>query len=136
MKMITSPGNAANGQVGSGLIALLVATSLLSMGCGESFLEPEPKSFLAPENVLTSEEGLEGLLVNQNKMLRWEYYGGHMPILTEYYFTDIAVCAGASRESVWPHNMVTQVVPTGGSWVANGVCKFFAVRNRPERGLC
>jgi len=88
------------------------------MGCGESFLEPEPKSFLAPENVLTSEEGLEGLLVNQNKMLRWEYYGGHMPILTEYYFTDIAVCAGASRESVWPHNMVTQVVPTGGSWVA------------------
>lgn len=91
------------------MIALLIT---LGVGCNESFLEPDPKSFLSPENVLTDKVGMEGLLVNLNERLRTEYYGGHASILSEYYFTDIAICVGAGREPVWPHDLVSQFTPT------------------------
>ena len=109
--------NTLNGQGAPLLVILLAAVALLNAGCDESFLKPEPKSFLSPDNVLTEKEGLEGLSVNLNEMLRTEYYGGHMEMLTEYYFTDIAVCAGSAQEAVWVHDMTTQLTPTSGEVV-------------------
>lgn len=94
------------------LAVLLVAVAFLSAGCSDSFLAPEPKSFLTSE-VLSEKEGLEAVLVDLNSALRAEYHGAHMPMLTEYYFSDIAVSAGSAQESVWPHDLVNQLTPTG-----------------------
>ena len=95
------------------LAVLLLGLATLTAGCGESFLAPEPKSFLTPENTFTSQQGLQAVLTTSNKQLRSEYYGAHQPILTEYYFTDLGVSAGGSQETVWPRDMSTQITPTG-----------------------
>lgn len=52
-------------------IALLVSLS----ACSDSFLEPEPKSFFAPENVYLDKEGLEALLVTMKRNLLSEHEG-------------------------------------------------------------
>lgn len=89
---------------------LLIVAALAGAGCDESFLEPQPKSFLSPENVLTEKAGMEGLTVNLNEMLRTEYYQPFLQlILTEYFFTDIGISSSPS----WPHDMTTQITPTG-----------------------
>lgn len=89
---------------------LFVSTFFIMSGCGESFLQPQPQSFLSPQ-VFHNKEGLEGVLTNLNKALRVEYYGAHMRILTEYYFSDIAI-AGAGPPT-WLHDLSTQLTPTG-----------------------
>lgn len=94
------------------LAVLLIALVLMTTGCGDSFLAPEPKSFLTTE-VLNEKEGLEAVLVELNSSLRTEYHGGHMYMLTEYYFSDIAISAGSAQEAVWPHDLVNQLTPTG-----------------------
>lgn len=91
------------------LVTLLTATTFLSAGC-DSFLTNEPKSFLTPETAFSSKDGLEGVLVNLNEKLRTEYYQPFLQmILTEYFFTDIAIASGPH----WPHDMPRQVTPTG-----------------------
>lgn len=92
--------------------AFLIAIMILVGGCGDNFLAPEPKSFLTSE-VLNEKEGLEAVLVDLNSALRTEFHGGHMPMLTEYYFSDIAISAGSAQEAVWPHDLVNQLTPTG-----------------------
>jgi len=91
---------------------LVISLSTLVAGCGEEFLAPEPKSFFSPED-LTEKSGLEALLVDLNRALRTEYYGGHMMMLNEYYYTDVAVSAGSAQESVWPKDLEQQLTPTG-----------------------
>lgn len=102
--------NRSNGKRASLLVAVLIAMTLVSAGCGESFLAPKPQSFLSPQ-IFTDKRGLEGVLANLNKALRTEYYGVHQMILTEYYFTDIAICAAGPP--TWPHDLRTQLTPTG-----------------------
>src|SRR5699024_3973050 len=94
----------------AGLIVAMLSGLLVS-GCGDSFLQPDPKSFLTPQNTLVDREGFEAVLLTNRRALGTEYYGFHARILSEYYFTDLAV--NGAGPSVHPHNMVNQITPTG-----------------------
>jgi len=104
---------ASNGRTTALAVAVMMAitSALFVAGC-DDFLQPEPKSLLSPENVLTEKAGLEGLLVDLNKRLRWEYFGFVQPLLTEYYFTDVALDSRQDA-SKFVHDMTTQITPTG-----------------------
>ncbi|SHF70125.1 Starch-binding associating with outer membrane [Fodinibius roseus] len=91
------------------VLAILVAIGTSS--CGDTFLEPDPKSFLTPQNTLIDRSGFEAVLLANRRALGTEFYGFHAGILSEYYFTDIAV--NAAGPSVHPHNMERQITPTG-----------------------
>lgn len=92
-------------------LALLVAAPLLLVGCGETFLEPEPKSFFAPENTFTQKAGLQGVLNNLNVTLAREYYGASPELMTEYMYTDLAV-PSESRSTVQPYDVAQEIIPT------------------------
>jgi len=95
----------------TGLLAFLLVAPLLLVGCGETFVEPEPKSFFAPENTYTKTSGLQGVLNNLNVTLTREYYGASPELMTEYMYTDIAV-PSESRATVQPYDVTTEIVPT------------------------
>lgn len=101
-----------NGQAVPIVVAFLIATAVLLTGCDEGFLEPEPKSFLTPDNVLTKKEGMEGLAVKLNKELRREYLVILQMIMDEYYVSDIAI--NACPQCL--HDLSTQLTPTGDSY--------------------
>jgi len=96
------------------LLAPLVAAPLLLVGCGETFLEPEPKSFFAPENTFTKKAGLQGTLNNLNVTLAREYYGSTPELATEYMYTDLAV-PSESRSSRQPYDVEQEIIPTNAS---------------------
>ena len=75
----------------AGLWVLLAAVCFLVAGCGESFLEPEPKSFLSPSNTYTKKGGLEGLLNGRRNTEAREWYGDQSNMLTEYLYTDVGL---------------------------------------------
>ena len=96
------------------LSALLIGLAMLTAGCGDDFLTPEPKSFLTPENTFTTKEGMEGVLVNLSRILRsqWSYGSGvNSPLVTEYFYSDIAV--NGNPDTRYRHNMATQIIPSG-----------------------
>ncbi|WP_439484198.1 RagB/SusD family nutrient uptake outer membrane protein [Cyclobacterium plantarum] len=64
---------------------------LTTSGCDESWLEPKPLSFYAPENTFNSASGLWGALVACERNMRHEYTGDGPPILTEHIFTEVAI---------------------------------------------
>ena len=59
-------------------------------GCSESWLEPKPLSFYAPEAVLGDPSGMETIFSALNHVIRAEYIKGP-PFITEGLFSDIAV---------------------------------------------
>ena len=59
----------------------VILTFLLLASCSESFLEPEPLSFFAPENVLVDEKGLQAVLDNALEQLRDEYCQDQAPFI-------------------------------------------------------
>src|SRR5690606_18223839 len=48
---------------------IFLAVVLFSSSCSEEFLEPNPKSFFAPENVFVDKTGFDALLVSMRKIL-------------------------------------------------------------------
>jgi len=68
-------------------ILLLIQTS-----CSEKWLEPDPLSFYAPENVFINEAGYESALITLRKDLKYECYGQRHPFCTEWAYSDLA-CA-------------------------------------------
>lgn len=109
--IMDNANNISNKHVKPLLVPILFALILFIMsGCGESFLQPQPQSFLSPQ-IFHDKRGLRGVLTNLARGLRAEYFGSHMRILTEYYFTDIAIAGGGPP--TWPHNLKTQLTPTG-----------------------
>ncbi len=67
----------------------MILTCIIS--CKKSFLEPDPLSFYTPESAYSDVAGMQAALVSCARNLRYEYYGGNPPILTEMLFTEIAV---------------------------------------------
>lgn len=101
--------NLMSSKVLGSMVVVFFTSILVITGCGQDFLKPEPKSFFTPNQVLTNKEGVNGLLVNLNKMLRYEYYNPFLQlILTEYALSDIAIYSSPT----WPHDMKTQLTPT------------------------
>lgn len=102
--------------------AFLILSGVITSSCSDTFLQPDPKSFLTPHNTLVDRAGFEAVLLSSRRGLGTEYYGFHAPILTEYYFTDIAV--NGAGPSVHPHDMLRQITPTG-----QGTAKVFGYWN-------
>ena len=73
------------------IAALFSITIFSTFSCKKDFLEPEPLSFYTPETAYVDVAGMQAALVACARNLRYEYYGGNPPILTEMLFTDIAV---------------------------------------------
>lgn len=88
----------------SGILIVLVA-------CNEEWLEPQPLSFFAPENVFTSEAGFESALVVMRRSLRWEYYGGVNGMVSEISASDLGVVSPRSNNV--PRDFIRQLTPSG-----------------------
>jgi hypothetical protein len=65
--------------------------ALFQVSCSQEWLEPEPLSFFAPQNVYVDEEGFESLLVTMRKSLKAEYYGFFNYFTAEFAPSDLAV---------------------------------------------
>lgn len=91
------------------LVAILFA-GFLAAGCDESFLEPDPKSFLSPQTTFTTQGGLEGVLVNLNETFRDQFYSVYSPLMLEYFYSDIAV--NGNPDPGYRHDLETQLTPT------------------------
>lgn len=70
---------------------LLAGTALLFVSCNKAWLEPEPLSFFAPENVYVDEAGFESLLVTMRKDLKAEYYGTFNYSTAEFAPSDLGI---------------------------------------------
>jgi len=74
--------------VGIGLFTTVISTAL---SCKKEWLEPEPLSFYEPSETYVDATAMRAGLAACARNLRFEYYGGNPPILTEMLFTEIAV---------------------------------------------
>lgn len=86
------------------LIAGFSAMTLLSQGCAEDFLDPDPLSFFEPSKTYTTKEGLNSALATCDKHLRtlaftWDNADG-APIISEYILSDLAVNGMTDQPSV------------------------------------
>ncbi len=82
------------------------------VGCKKDFLKPEPLSFYTPETAYSDVAGLQAALVACARNLRFEYYGGNPPILTEMLFTEIAV-EGTTDKSGPAQDLNLLITPDG-----------------------
>ncbi len=85
---------------------------LLLGACSESFLEPQPLSFFAPENVLVNEEGLQAILDNALSELRYEYCKDQAPFIVFMKYSDVAVDGTTNRTAPW-QDLNNQMHPDG-----------------------
>ena len=74
--------------------------------CNEEWLDPNPKSFYAPENVYINISGFEAALVTVRRDLKEDFYGDRGNLTISQCGTDIG-------DMVWQPPM-TQLTPTGG----------------------
>jgi len=91
------------------LFAIIITGSI---SCKKDFLKPEPLSFYLPETAYTDVAGLQAALVACARNLRFEYYGGNPPILTEMLFTEIAV-EGTTDKSGPAQDLNLLITPDG-----------------------
>lgn len=74
------------------IIIALFATVLTGVvSCKKEYLKPEPLSFYEPGLTYVDATAMRAALTACARNLRFEFYGGNPPILTEMLFTDIAV---------------------------------------------
>ena len=69
----------------------LICILLVLVSCSEDRLEPEPLSFLTPENVFIDQAGFESVLITLRKNLSYETTGWGHPMAGEYAASDLAV---------------------------------------------
>lgn len=70
---------------------LLTLILLFQISCSEEWLEPDPLSFLTPENVYVDQAGFEAILVTLRKNLTYETTGWGHPMAAEFAASDLAV---------------------------------------------
>lgn len=87
------------------------AIAILSISCGEDFLDIKPLSIFTPENVYVDKPGFEAILVNLRKGLRADFYGQGGGLASELISSEIAISANKQQDAI--HNFDTQVMPTG-----------------------
>ncbi len=94
------------------IVTALFTISIYSISCKKDFLKPEPLSFYLPETAYTDVAGMKAALVACARNLRFEYYGGNPPILTEMLFTEIAV-EGTTDKSGPAQDLNLLITPDG-----------------------
>lgn len=92
--------------------ALVTAILTCSISCKKEFLKPQPLSFYVPETAYSDVAGMQAALVACARNLRFEYYGGNPPILTEMLFTEIAV-EGTTDKSGPAQDLNLLITPDG-----------------------
>jgi hypothetical protein len=94
-------------------IGVFITLIMIALGsCKESFLEPKPLSFYAPENVLVDEAGLQAVLDNALATLRDELCEDQSPYLTTLKYTDVAVDGSTDKATPW-QDLNDQMLPDG-----------------------
>jgi hypothetical protein len=92
-------------------LLLVVSFILGTIGCKDSYLEPKPLSFFAPENSLVDAKGMYAALTACERNMRYEWYGDGSPIITELTFSE--VCVEGTTDKPGPaQNMNIQITPT------------------------
>ncbi len=92
-------------------LLLVVSFILGTIGCKDSYLEPEPLSFFAPENSLVDAKGMYAALTACERNMRYEWYGDGAPIITELVFSE--VCVEGTTDKPGPaQNLNIQITPT------------------------
>ena len=90
---------------------LIVSFILGTIGCNDSYLEPKPLSFFAPENSLVDAKGMYAALTACERNMRYEWYGDAAPIITELVFSE--VCVEGTTDKPGPaQNLNIQITPT------------------------
>ncbi|MCW0484550.1 RagB/SusD family nutrient uptake outer membrane protein [Gaoshiqia sediminis] len=89
-----------------------ISTAVLLGSCSESFLEPQPLSFYAPENVLVDENGLQAVLDNALIKLRDEYCTDQAPFMVNMKYSDLAVDGSTDKATPW-QDLNKQMTPDG-----------------------
>lgn len=95
-------------------IRLGIITLIFSIfnSCGSGFLDPNPLSFYAPENVLLDEAGLQAVLDKAMTTFRGEFCTDQAPFLTNMKYSDIAVDGTTDKATPW-QDLNTQMLPDG-----------------------
>lgn len=92
-------------------LLLVVSFILGTIGCKDSYLEPQPLSFFAPENSLIDAKGMYAALTACERNMRYEWYGDNPPQITELLFSE--VCVEGTTDKPGPaQNMNIQITPT------------------------
>lgn len=79
-------------------------------GCSDDWLKPKPLSFYAPENALTTADGMWAALGTCEKRIKAEYYGDGPAIITEHIFSEVAV-EGTTDKTTVAQDMNTVITP-------------------------
>jgi len=102
------------------------------ISCSEDFLEPDPLSFYAPENIFVDAEGLNSAIIACIENTRSEIYLDHCPFQAEQHCSDVAVYGTTDKAGVpmdlpnfmLPDDPMTRAegaeVEFGRFWSANG----------------
>lgn len=90
----------------------IILIILLVGSCSESFLNPQPLSFFAPENVLVDEAGLQAVLDNALVSLREEFFEDNAPFCFTLKYSDVAVDGATDKATPW-QDLNKQMLPDG-----------------------
>lgn len=93
-------------------VGMICLISFILNSCGADFLNPDPLSFYAPENVLVDEEGLQAVLDNALRAFRAEYCSDQAPFLTNMKYSDVAIDGSTDKATPW-QDLNTQMLPDG-----------------------
>jgi starch-binding outer membrane protein, SusD/RagB family len=92
--------------------ALFALILIAISSCDESFLEPEPLAFYAPENVLNTEAGLQAVLDRALASMRTEITNDQSPFMTNLKYSDVGVDGTTDKSYPW-QNLNKQMLPDG-----------------------
>lgn len=89
----------------------LILALIVTVSCEEEWLEPQPLSFLSPENTFVDAAGFDALLITLRKELRWQFDGDRSPLASQLLTTDLGFAS--ARNTLSPRNLPLQFTPNG-----------------------
>lgn len=92
------------------ILFITILLFLLASGCGDDWLNPDPKSFYTPQNTFNDVGGLNGALVACLRNARHEFYGDGAPIITENILSDVSV-EGTTDKTGPAQDLPAQILP-------------------------
>src|SRR5690625_1669709 len=85
----------------------VIVISIIVLSCSDNFLNPDPRSFLDPDNIYVDDTGLRALIITMSKDIRAEHYSERSTMDNEYAISDLGV-PGAQAAAVvkdFPQNL-------------------------------